>query len=379
MGTDGQGRGRLVVAAGLRTERVGGETVVLDGAMHLVHRLSGPAAEVLRAAADGIDPAALPARLRPAAGVLTELGVLCEERSPGVRVLPLDRAVARRSALGLAAAAAVGVASFALPTAGAAASTVTPTSGLLSGGSEYASTQPDSPDPATLYDYHRFATVGTSNLVANSAVFVEIVLVGGGGRGSGGPGGGGGQVLLVTTTLDPGTHTVVVGAGATVSNGGSSSFTKDGGSVVATAIGGYGASYLGTNAGSSPGYDVRAFTGGPFAGGAKSGDGAYGGGGGAGGVGGAAATGTGGTGGSGRFVGGFFPLSAPATRFGGGGGGGVESGTGGSASDGGGAGSGGGSAGTAGATARGGGGGGGYFSSGNGGSGLVVVRVTGTV
>lgn len=374
-------QGRLVIAPGLRIERVGGEAVVLDTSLHLVHRLTGEAAEVLSGSADGIVAAEVPQRLRPALRVLKDLGVLCADATPGVRHLPLDRSVARRDAIGLAAASAVGVATFLLPSAGASASTGTSTvSGVLIGGSEYAAGQPDASDPTLFFDYHRFATAGTFNLEAKSAVEVEVVLVGGGGRGSDGPGGGGGQVVLVTSFLGVGDHTVVVGAGATSSTGGSSSLTRDGGTTLATAVGGGGAVITDATAGSSPGHDDRGVTAGPFSGGSNEQQ-AYGGGGGAGGVGLPASGTSGGAGGPGRFVGGFFPPSAPATRFGGGGGGGtnvsaLSGGSFGTATDGGGEGGFPDGNGVAAEDARGGGGGGAY-TSGNGGSGLVVVRVLG--
>lgn len=119
MAKRGRGREHPALRRGLRVDRVGTEAVVLDPVAALVHRLTGPAAEVMaELVMRGRDVADLPARLAPAVAGLRQAGVLRGE-------------VSRRQALGTAAVGAVGIMTLALPWAATAAS---PGSGGSGGG-----------------------------------------------------------------------------------------------------------------------------------------------------------------------------------------------------------------------------------------------------
>lgn len=111
---------------GLRVERVGGEMVVLDGDARRVHRLSGPAADLVEVLLDGADvPFGDEATLR-VVGALRAAGIV-------------EGGVTRRRALGTAVAAAgVGIVTLTLPGAAAATTHITGFSGPLtvSGGTE---------------------------------------------------------------------------------------------------------------------------------------------------------------------------------------------------------------------------------------------------
>lgn len=239
MGLRGRGQEHPALRRGLRVDRVGTEAVVLDPVAALVHRLTGPAAEVVaELVLRGRDVADLPARLAPAVAGLRQAGVLRGE-------------VSRRQALGTAAVGAVGIMTLALPSAATAAS---PGGGGSGGGSAYDNspngslTLPSGFTAADGYTYRTFTSSGTFVVGGSGSLTVDVLLVGAGGGGSGtagaGGGGAGGAVSrFLNQTLDAGPegYAVTVGAGGT---GGSTGY-QGGQSSVATvgnAVGGFGSS-----------------------------------------------------------------------------------------------------------------------------------------
>lgn len=317
------------LAPGVRPEDDGRELVLVDGPGRVVHRLVGPAAELVRAvlAGDdvrGADPL-LVAALRTAGVLRAEAGAVLSRRAVG------------------AGAAALGIATMLLPGAAEATSLATLGAGstgylFTNGGFSSAASGELQWVQFTTDVWGGFITPRLSNL------WVEALLVGGGG-GGGAAGGGGGQVVrrLHELTAEQ-RYDVTVGAGgaggASATDGGESSFAvTGGGAVVAKAVGGSaGSTSGGGDGGGSPGY----------AGGAGAGGLGYlgsGGGAGAGSVGGPASGDRGGVGGKGRtitdFVGAdtvygggggggtYFSQDVAAGGLGGGGGGGVYDGVGG--------------------------------------------------
>lgn len=232
-----------------------------------------------------------------------------------------------------------------------------------------------------------------SNLVVGKAGLFDVLLVGGGGGGwavtNGGGGGGGGGVSQRTIYLAAGTHSIVVGAGGSVTSlvpGSSSYIGTTSNAIVAVGGGTMNFNYEnGLNGASTSGCRGNN-TGTPSQagiptqgnqGGLGSGTSQAGGGGGAAAAGSAGAA-AGGAGGAGADISSFLGQSAGTTYKGGGGGGGVGSGTGGTGGAGGGGNGTNGSSSTATAgtanSGGGGGGGNGSYAAGAGGSGIVYVR-----
>ncbi|MBQ9726770.1 MAG: hypothetical protein IJV65_04615, partial [Kiritimatiellae bacterium] len=99
---------------------------------------------------------------------------------------------------------------------------------------------------------YAFSTPGTYTFTVSSLGRARLLMVGGGGAGGssrGGGGGAGGFIELPAATLEPGTYTVVVGAGGAISSAagyggdGEDSVLSRGGSVLYTAHGGGGGAY----------------------------------------------------------------------------------------------------------------------------------------
>ena len=403
LASDGSARG--VLDAGVRVEDLGAEIVVLDPVRHVVHRLGGRAAEVLRRLLGGERRRDLVGGDRRVAAELERAGVLRQ-----VGTAPRDE-LDRRRILAMGGAVALGLSSQALPSASAAASggggagsSVYLTS---AGGSEYQLTV-----GATTYDYVRFTGDGTVTAVGGD-VAMTYLLVGAGGAGGtdfndsatyagtdfegndySWQGGGGGNVVLRSRTLPSGSSaSISVGVGGKgyfgYGNGGQvTSVTV--GVQTDTAYGGDGGNPRDAGYNQGPGaswgnYGFPSGSAGPFFGGQRL---SIAGGGGAGSAeagsdGAGAGQYAGGAGGIGFEVTGFFD---DARRYGGGGGGGgYTAGAGGAG--GGGAGAVQATAASAGTAGTGGGGGGGMAGSagggwsrngGSGGSGLVVVRYVAT-
>ena len=165
---------------GLRVDRLGTEVVVLDAGSALVHRLAGPAAEVLdRIVLHGHAVADLPGRLGPAVAGLRAAGVLRGD-------------VARRQLLGAGAAGAVGILTLPLPASATAASDGD--GGALGGAYDDSTTGsttlPDGLTAADGYTYRVYddpsATSLTFDVEGTGTLTVDILLVGGGGAGGGG-------------------------------------------------------------------------------------------------------------------------------------------------------------------------------------------------
>ncbi len=352
---------------GLRVEDLGHELVVLDAVGGRVHRLTGAAADALRAVISGV---ALPARARRTLGAV---GILATDDPRRDGSDPDRRAVLAASALG--------VSTLLLPAPGMSASLT----GLSAGGSAYlivTGAASASSAPIGELQHLTFTTLagfaGQRHFTPSESLDVEVVLVGGGGGGGTG-GGGGGEVVRRILSIDPIRHDVTVGTGGgnetpgalTGDQGGASRIVlNSGGSELVAAMGGAGGSIDGPG-GASGGVSGND-------GGGPGLTGAGGGGGGAGGPGGDAVGESGGVGGSGFDVTDFIVASVV---YGGGGGGGSYAGVPGAGGSGGG-GQGGQESGNGqpGQASTGGGGGGssGYGGSpGRGGSGIVLVRYYG--
>jgi hypothetical protein len=228
--------GRPVLRRGLRVDHLVDERLVLDPASGVVHRVRGAAVKALdaivagRAAADDEVVAAL-------AGT-------------GIVDVP---GVSRRDAILLAGSAAALVASVALPSAIAAASTV---SLAPSGGSgdviEYTLSDPVGARLFRLVDLAQQLGSDTSyRLTVSSSAIVDVLLVAGGGAG-GSPGatsefttafyaggGGGGEVsFLELGTVPAGTILDFTVAGFSLGAGRNTTLSIDGTSDSATALGG---------------------------------------------------------------------------------------------------------------------------------------------
>lgn len=240
---------------GLRVDRLGTEVVVLDATSALVHRLNGPAAEVLnRVVLRGQAVADLPARLGPAVAGLREAGVLRGE-------------VPRRQALGAAAAGTVGILTLVLPAAAAAATGGGDGVGTASDDSSDGDlTLPSGMTAAAGYTYRTFATPGSFAFVVGGSgtLTVDVLLVGGGACGMNNVGGGGGAgavSIALDQTLSAGSATVIVGAGgdknSPVIRAGTSRF----GDTLVTEGGWFGGSVTGSDGGSGGGSPTPGTTG----------------------------------------------------------------------------------------------------------------------
>jgi hypothetical protein len=196
--TDPRGSHRAM-RRGLRIDRLGTEVVVLDAEAALVHRLTGPAAEVVNTVVMrdvAVDD--LPSRLAPAVAGLREAGVLRGD-------------VPRRQALGAAVAGAVGILTVVLPAATAAASG--------GGGGGSVSTATDASTDGEIfglinvsgYTYRQFlydVNKPTQSFVVDGPpdgiLYADVLIVGGGGAGGfyfGGGGGGGAVTWYQNTAL----------------------------------------------------------------------------------------------------------------------------------------------------------------------------------
>ena len=195
---------------GLRVDRVDGELIVLDEAARRVHRLRGPAADVVRRLEDGADVAFDDGATLRVVGALRAAGLV-------------EGGVSRRGALGVAAAAAsLGILTLSLP---GAASAESGGGGPLSltGGTEGVPEGALSPavTAAAGYAYRTFTTPGANVLEVTGSGTIDVLIVSGGGGGGGGGGssygaggGGGGQVsLLMGRSVTAGTFTVHVATG----------------------------------------------------------------------------------------------------------------------------------------------------------------------
>lgn len=356
---------------GLRVDRVGEELLVLDGSSHRVHRLRGPAADVVRRLRDGV---AVPF------GDPEVVRVVAALRSAGV----VEGGVSRRRALGAAAAAGLGIMTLSLPGA-AMASTHIDGSGSsfsVSGGTAGVPSGAFAGSMAAAEDYTYMTFTSDSTAVVSGNGTIDILLISGGGGGAGGIsssvsyGGGGGAAGAVFLNRDfsvtEGSFSFVVGAGG---DGGAAD--QSGGLGGSTYVAGIGTTQGGGIGGSGSQGGAAYAAGGGIG---RSVDGGAGGGGGGGGTGTGVASGVagldatdgeGGAGGAGPEITNFF---ATTVRCGGGGGGGGSTGGGAGGAGGGGAGSSEGAG--AGATAYGSGGGGGASgaSGGDGAPGVIVIR-----
>ena len=246
MGLRGRGQEHPALRRGLRVDRVGTEAVVLDPVAALVHRLTGPAAEVMaELVLRGRDVADLPARLAPAVAGLRQAGVLRGE-------------VSRRQALGTAAVGAVGIMTLALPSAATAASpAASGGGGAIADVSQTGllNTLPSWATAASGYTYRTFNDPDAANrfdVQGSGTLTIDVLIVGAGGRGGLGPsgayaeqfpqstgdlgygaggGGAGGSVSLVLAreTVDGDQLAVTVGkgggrGGSTGDDGGTSGF-----------------------------------------------------------------------------------------------------------------------------------------------------------
>ena len=189
MGQRGRGREHPALRRGLRVDRVGTEAVVLDPVAALVHRLTGPAAEVMaELVMRGRDVADLPARLAPAVAGLRQAGVLRGE-------------VSRRQALGTAAVGAVGIMTLALPSAATAASPGVGGSGGVATDVSVTGVTDTLPSWATAasgYTYRTFNDPDAANrfdVGGSGTLTIDVLIVGGGGRGGFGPSGDGAQTF----------------------------------------------------------------------------------------------------------------------------------------------------------------------------------------
>jgi hypothetical protein len=324
---------------GLRVDHVGTDAVVLDHVSGLVHRLTGPAAEVIDALVmRGHDVDDLPSRLAGAVSGLREAGVLRGD-------------VPRRQALGAALAGTVGILTLTLPSALAAASAGGPGGTGGGGTGDGIEGLPAGMSAATGYSY-QYALAGATFesscpnfALPGSVTTFDILLVGGGGGGGvgeTGKGGGGGagapvNVFLNQNVVFDGIIPTCVGRGGVDQISSTESFfirgllpddSPDFVQVSGGGNGGPGTDLFGGTGGASVATDQ---TGGSPGGAGASGSNvvgsiaAGGGGAGAGGNGSAATVETaGGAGGSGFVVSGFF--GADVTFSGGGGGAGSTSG-----------------------------------------------------
>ena len=317
---------------GLRIEEVGDEVVVLDAAQGLVHRLNGDAA----AAARHLLTQGPEGALGPDVVGLDELV------DAGIVVSDLPR----RRVLRAGAGALVGVSTFALPSALAAATITGPNGSVSVAGG----TTSEVVDGSTTYVVHTFTADGDL-VVTGGSVDVQYVAVGGGGGGGGGGfdtsvgytisggGGGGGEVVTSTglttgsfVTLAAGTYPVTVGAGGSAGTSGSRTGTVESPiDVVPTSGGGGGGSSLGglASAGGGTGGDAGTLGDGTGGDGGASGGAAFLGGDGfaysGGGGGGSDGTGGGGdyfVGGDGGAATSLEDFTAATLHLGGGGGGG---------------------------------------------------------
>ncbi len=126
---------RLRLQNGVRIENVDGETIVLDSAGSLVHRVTGEAVEALRLAEQGINDSELPAHLSLAMASLVDAGV----------VGPAGWSRRKLLAAGVVGVAAATVTSFALASPAAAASC--PGGGADVSGKTFAATGTFKPGP----------------------------------------------------------------------------------------------------------------------------------------------------------------------------------------------------------------------------------------
>jgi len=113
------------------------------------------------------------------------------------------------------------------------------------------------------YRYHTFNSSSVFNIVGDSNLNIEYLLVAGGGAGGssavslgGGGGGGAGGMLTGSVLLSPGSYTIIIGAGGVGNNsnyGGNGENSEFLGHLQLTAIGGGGGGYGGNNPSSSTG------------------------------------------------------------------------------------------------------------------------------
>ena len=227
---------RLRLQTGVRVEEIDGETIVLDSAGSLVHRVTGESVEALRLALQGINDSELPAHLSLAMASLVDAGV----------VGPAGWSRRKLLAAGGVGVAAATVTSFALASPAAAVSCVNGTPTTI---------------PATYTASGTFFTGRYTN--------ITVQMWGAGGQGGGGAsqaGGGGGGGAYTTGNISVAqctSYNVTVGSGGAAGSqnsngtaGGPSSFV---GLTTLSANGGAG--------GSTGGAGGAGGTGGTFPGG----------------------------------------------------------------------------------------------------------------